>query len=101
VPFQNHLEFILKTLPSMMLRLIADITNGESVIVKTQSSLRDSHSRVEQLPGTPLTLRAGLLSGRAYRHFVYTMTTESLQRQAPSYAIDEAGSSCLSEHYWG
>ncbi len=35
-------------------------------------------SRMEQLPGTPPTLRAGLLSGRAYRHFVYTMTTESL-----------------------
>jgi hypothetical protein len=27
-------------------------------------------SRVEPGPGTPLTLRAGLLSGRAYRHFV-------------------------------
>ncbi len=36
-------------------------------------------SRMEQVPGTPLTLRAGLLSGRAYRHFVYTMTTESLR----------------------
>ncbi len=27
--FQNHLEFIIKTLPGMMLRLIADITNGD------------------------------------------------------------------------
>jgi len=27
MPFQNHLELIIKTLPGMMLRLIADITN--------------------------------------------------------------------------
>jgi hypothetical protein len=27
MPFQNHLEFISKTLPGMMLRLITDITN--------------------------------------------------------------------------
>jgi len=27
MPFQNHLEFIIKTLPGMMLRLITDITN--------------------------------------------------------------------------
>jgi hypothetical protein len=56
---------------------------------------------MEQVPGTPLTLRAGLLSGRAYRHFVYKMTTESLQRWPSSYAVDQAGSSCLSERYWG
>jgi hypothetical protein len=35
------------------------------------------------------------------RHFVYKMTAESLQRWPPSYAVDQAGSSCLSEPYWG
>jgi hypothetical protein len=50
-------------------------------LVQTQSA--GLSSRVEQVPGTPLTLRAGLLSGRAYRHFVYKMTTESLQSGCP------------------
>jgi len=32
--------------------------------------------------GTPLTLRAGLLSGLAYWHFVYKMTTDLSQATA-------------------
>ena len=74
MPFQNHLEFIIKTLPGMMLRLITDIErHGRNSVVPAGLS-----SRVEQVPGTPLTLRAGLLSGRAYLHSVYKLTAESL-----------------------
>jgi hypothetical protein len=56
MPFQNHLEFIIKTLPGMMLHRIADITNCDAcvgrgrIIVPTQSSLRDSHPVWNQYP---------------------------------------------------
>jgi hypothetical protein len=53
-----------------------------------------------KLPGTPLTLRAGLLSGRAYRHFVYKDDRIFPEADA-QLAVDEAGSSCLSKPYWG
>ena len=32
VPFQNHLELIVKTLLCMMLRLVEDIANGDFLL---------------------------------------------------------------------
>ena len=69
-----------------------------SVMVQTLSSLRDSHPVWNKLPGTPLTLRAGLLSGRAYRHFVHK-DDRIFPEAAAQLAVDEADPSCLSEPY--
>ncbi len=38
MPSQYHLEFISKTLPGMMLRLITDITNGDFFLCSSETS---------------------------------------------------------------